>query len=220
MHINNKKRLEILLQDMAELQGLVEYFETSPDNIPRLELDLALAKMREIYDSLRKVETKPMQERDEKVSEKKEHAEVIIPEKVVVKESLSATEVVHKAPVQTIERENIAEVQVQKIVADRFSSKKNINEKLAPSKKHDDIASRMQAKPITDLEKALGINDKFVFTKELFAGNRAHFNNAIKELNMMRSYNEALAYIQENYSWDMENVVVQNLLDLLKRKYS
>lgn len=103
------------------------------------------------------------------------------------------------------------------ILAEKFQGKKKSrNEMLGGGKRH--VASKMQNKPIGDLTKAIGINDKFLFTKELFKGNAELYSKTIKQLNEFDDINDALIYIQENFQWDDRNEAANQLIDLVRRK--
>ncbi|MFP4556253.1 MAG: hypothetical protein ACLFNU_05215 [Bacteroidales bacterium] len=103
------------------------------------------------------------------------------------------------------------------ILAEKFQGKKKSrNELLGNGKK--DVASKLKNKPIGDLTKAIGINDKFLFTKELFKGNAELYSKSIKQLNEFDDINDALIYIQENFQWDDRNEAANQLIDLVRRK--
>jgi hypothetical protein len=57
-------------------------------------------------------------------------------------------------------------------IGDKFqNNEKNfVNENLGKNKENKDLTSRLQSKPITDLRASIGINEKFLFIKELFKG--------------------------------------------------
>ena len=103
------------------------------------------------------------------------------------------------------------------ILADKFKdTRKFRNESIGTAKK--DVASKMQNKAITDLTKSIGINDKFLYTKELFGGNAELYKNTIKVLNEFSDINDALIYVQENFHWDENNEAASQLLELVRRK--
>ena len=81
-----------------------------------------------------------------------------------------------------------------------------------------DIASVLKSKPISDLTKAIGINDKFLFTKELFGGNAEVYAKTIKKLNDFDNINDAIIFIQDNFSWDDGNEAADQLIELVRRK--
>lgn len=65
----------------------------------------------------------------------------------------------------------------------------------------------------------MGINDKFYFIRELFNGNAEYFREAMNVLDQAENFNEAYTYIQKTFDWDMEGETVQQLLNLIRRKF-
>ena len=110
----------------------------------------------------------------------------------------------------------------QSTVADKFKSeKKSINDLI---ERNDDksVASKLQKAPIQDLVKAIGLNDRFLLTKELFKNNAEHYNKSIKELNEMPSLDEAFNYLDDlkaNLEWDESSSSCLKIYDLIRRKY-
>lgn len=98
------------------------------------------------------------------------------------------------------------------------SAKSSLNEVISP-KGHTDLASKLQQKPVADLHKAISFNDKFRLIRALFNGNGKAYDSAIGELNKCETLDEALIYIQENYSWDASSPEVNLLVELLQRKF-
>jgi hypothetical protein len=116
--------------------------------------------------------------------------------------------------IETIENSEKAH---SEILGEKYQGKKKFrNEMLGSGKK--DMASVLQNKPIFDLTKAIGINDKFLYTKELFNGNAELYSKTIKQLNEFSDINDALIYIQDNFSWDDKNEAANQLIDLVRRK--
>lgn len=84
------------------------------------------------------------------------------------------------------------------------------------------LAARLGKSPITDLRKAIGINDKFLFINELFDGSIQQYNHAIDELDGFRSHNGAKTYLIELsvlHGWDNESDAVKKLRELIDRKF-
>ena len=77
--------------------------------------------------------------------------------------------------------------------------------------------------PVSDLRSAIGLNDKFQFANELFAGEMKEYDIALQQLNSSESAESAMNYfnsLQQLYNWDMENDTVKRLLTLVQRRYS
>lgn len=106
------------------------------------------------------------------------------------------------------------------IVADRYQSSQNfINQAIANKQTKTDLTTKLQSKPIKDLRNSIGMNEKFLFIKELFKGRPEKYNQCIDDLNQSASYQEAISYIRNNYSWEEDNDVVEKFINLVKRKH-
>ena len=106
------------------------------------------------------------------------------------------------------------------IVADRYQTSQNyINRAMADKQIKKDLTSRIQSKPISDLRNSIGLNEKFLFIKELFKGRPEKYNQCIDTLNQASTLDQALSYIRENYEWEEDDEVVEKLINLVKRKH-
>jgi len=107
------------------------------------------------------------------------------------------------------------------IVADKFQNAKTFrHEDLARKQPQNNLSARMQSKPITDLGKAIGLNDKFLFVRELFEGDKEKYHEAIQIINEMPNYEEAEEYIRQRFNWDEEKPEVNRFMDLVRRKFT
>jgi hypothetical protein len=105
------------------------------------------------------------------------------------------------------------------IVADKFSGMSNtFNEQLGNIISEDDISAVIKSRPVANLTEAIGINDKFLFIREIFNGNQSFYNEAIAKLNKVENLPDAKAVIMSYTGVDDENEAVKQLLDLVKRK--
>jgi hypothetical protein len=64
------------------------------------------------------------------------------------------------------------------------------------------------------------LGDRFLFQRELFAGNGELMQKTLDDLNALSSFDEAIEYIQENFEWDMECTAVQLFENVLKRRFN
>ena len=71
---------------------------------------------------------------------------------------------------------------------------------------------------IADLHKAIGLNDRIRFQRELFNGDAGLMNATVDFLNAVSSYSEALKYLNENFSWKDDDETVVYFKEILKRK--
>lgn len=84
-----------------------------------------------------------------------------------------------------------------------------------------DRASELRrSEPVTDLRRAIGINDKFLLIRDLFGGDGEAYEKAIGVLNDCADFDDCMIYIAENYAWNPNSDGVKLLMDLLERKFA
>ncbi|MDR3180842.1 MAG: hypothetical protein LBT61_02815 [Prevotellaceae bacterium] len=100
-------------------------------------------------------------------------------------------------------------------IVDQFKPQTSINDTRA--KPEQTITIRQ---PIRDLTKAIALNDRFLFTRELFEGNKALYTQTINKLNTMSNLEEAKKYIQSVVQhWDESSETAELLLSIVQRRY-
>ena len=106
------------------------------------------------------------------------------------------------------------------IVADKYQSSQNyINQAIAKKQTQKDLTSRIQYRSIADLRNSIGLNDKFLFIKEIFRGRPEKYNQCIDDINNSKSYEAALTLLRTKYSIDEKSEAVKKFLVLVKRKH-
>ena len=68
----------------------------------------------------------------------------------------------------------------------------------------NELSDRLANTPINDLTKAFGLNDRLLMQNELFANNKAVFDEIVKDLNNASSFNSAQGYLADfakRYNW-------------------
>lgn len=83
-----------------------------------------------------------------------------------------------------------------------------------------DVATKVVTDKSSSLRKMIGINDKFLMIRDLFAGNASAYEQTISTLESFNDLDDALIHIHENYSWNPNNEGVKLLVELLTRKLS
>ena len=81
-----------------------------------------------------------------------------------------------------------------------------------------DLASKIVAG--TDLRTQIGINDRFMFIRELFNNNETLYEQTLNELNKETDLDEALIYIGENFRWRGDSAAAQRFINMLIKKLS
>jgi hypothetical protein len=236
---------EIIIKDIQDIEKLVGNFKNY-SRIPKIELDLSLSKLRNVYDLLLM-----FREADEEIAGNKEFEfikDIPVGEKEVKAETLSPPEEVPKpehAPFPSSDKKlpeepkseftpqvenkpvpneghkiKMEEKIQEEIVAIKTQKKKEfINEKLGEQTKKDDLISRFQTGPIDKIAGSMGINDKFFFIRELFDGDANKFRLTMDILDHSSDFKAAYDYLVTNFEWDMESSNVHQLLNLIRRKF-
>ena len=72
----------------------------------------------------------------------------------------------------------------------------------------------------TDLRHSISLNDSFRFTRELFRGDSERMNKIIRELDAMKSLDEAMAYVKNEVDLDESNETALDFVELLKKRFN
>lgn len=73
--------------------------------------------------------------------------------------------------------------------------------------------------PVKDIRQAISLGDRFLFQRELFAGNGEKMQRALDELNALDTLDEALEYVREHFDWDKESTAAQLFENVLRRRF-
>lgn len=145
--------------------------------------------------------------------------EQIAKPKQQIKVEESKVPVANKVVPEVEEKHKGAEKGTTEILSDKYKdSQKLMNEQIGEHVNKVDMATKLQNRRISDLSKAIGINDKHLFTHELFDGNSEKFSQTIKALNSFDDLNKAIIYLHENFNWSNDNESATKLIDLVRRK--
>lgn len=77
----------------------------------------------------------------------------------------------------------------------------------------------VDARLIVDLQKAIGINDRFRFKNDLFKGDAQLMSDTFDFLNNVDTFEDAMSYIRSHFDWSETNDTVIYFFDLLHRRY-
>ncbi|MEA3444383.1 MAG: hypothetical protein U9R19_06605, partial [Bacteroidota bacterium] len=92
-------------------------------------------------------------------------------------------ETLRKTQVEVPEKKNIQNSNSGKIIGEQLGvDKKSLYDLISGNKGDKDIVSQFRKKPISNIHKAISLNDKIWFTKELFNGNSEQYKQAIDNL--------------------------------------
>ena len=234
MKSENIQKSIVLLNDAVSL--------LNRQQLQTIDLDLALDKIRGAYDLVLNnkeniaEELKPFVEIKKEpavVTEKKvlkqeenllhlEEKEKPVVENKVKQTSIEVTEKV-KEQVETVSKKDSKSAHPEahdKIIAETLATPQTpVYEHISRTQSKKNIANTLLTTPVTDIEKAIGVNDRFLFIRELFNGDADSYDKSIKLINQATNFNEAFVYLEQTFSWDFESELVKRLLDFLRRRY-
>ena len=113
------------------------------------------------------------------------------------------------------------------ILAEEFKEvKKTLNETLGESHQMvNDILSPEKDEagykitPINSIWDGIGINDRFLFIRELFANSSAKLENTVTALDKLATIQDAVTYLKMNFKWN-KTEASQKFLVLVKRRFT
>jgi len=98
----------------------------------------------------------------------------------------------------------------------------SLNDKLKESK--TELGDKLNESSIKDLKKAIGVNDRFLYIKELFRGDEAMYERSIKTINSFSILPEAEYWIRRELKtklgWHDSHEIVKQFDQLVRRRFS
>lgn len=205
------EKLQIRKEIAALINSIKEHSENIADDkhIPQLELELILHKIEKLYEkSIVFNYLNSLPDLKNEIDSNQNTISTTVEPKVETKTEIKQ-EIV--TPVDLFGSE--LQPSIEKPKAEKKVEKKE--EKAAPNK--------IQKQPVLDLKSAIGFNDKFQFSNELFEGNMQELEIAIQQLNTAETFESAMEYylsLQQLYNWQEGNETAKRLLDLVERRYT
>ena len=242
-----KNRIHDILADLGAIKSIVESYE-SKKTISQADYDLAVYKLKKIEEGLNALSDSgsevDMDALTNAVEEKilaklSSVVDTIIDRKITAMGNVKATEpappvpVMKEQPVSSDPKREEAPKEIKKSapkkedarilhdsIADKNKPGKSVYDVLSQGATGPDLSTKMAGQHIPNLEKAISLNEKFLFIKELFGGNAYEYSQALGKLNAVGSYEEAMSHVRSIYRWNESDPQVAYFLELLKRRYS
>ncbi|MCF6358977.1 MAG: hypothetical protein L3J54_14350 [Draconibacterium sp.] len=101
-------------------------------------------------------------------------------------------------------------------LGDSFSKEKSINDLI--DNEDSKLDHKISNRPVESIKKAIGINDRFQYIRELFEGNAEKFIDTVAELDEKTDINEAVDYLKKNFKWK-KNETSLKFVNLVKRRF-
>jgi hypothetical protein len=102
-----------------------------------------------------------------------------------------------------------------------LSSKPDVNDALFAE--DSSISNHLKKQPIADLMSAIGLNERYLYSNELFNGDIEEFRTTIKVLNEFDNGEEAMTFfnngLRDTYGWEDDNMLANALFSLVERRY-
>lgn len=108
-------------------------------------------------------------------------------------------------------------------LADKYrKEEKTLYEQISRDKPQENLASRIQQTPISELKSAIGLNDKFVFINELFDGNMKAYQETIQTLDQLSTLNDAIRHfsvVKKSFKMNEELESYRKMMGFIQRKF-
>ncbi len=244
-----KYTLEILTKDIQDIGKLVENLQNSPQG-STLELDLALSKLRNVYDILTVIRgdisvpgqlyrqspeasvppepiTEPVVETPKPKPEPKPEPVVEAPKpkpepipEPVVEAPKPKPEPIPEPVVETPKPPHETGAGKDAAIIAEKFAAESSINENLAGTREPDMDSRVIGQSIDHIGRNIGINDRFRIIRELFDGDTDGFGKLIEELDSAGSLASASEKLQEQFSTTPDHEGVVILDNLVKRKYS
>jgi hypothetical protein len=197
-----KSTIDLIIKDLKEASEIIDDLKKYP-GVPALQVELVKSKCRSACEVIALLKNM-----SEFVPAKQE----IITEKQPVVHPVTQTE--KKSETKEPEKKAPSE----SIVADKFGHVDD-HYKENPEISKKEVSKHLKSKPVTSLTEAIGINDKFLFIREIFNGNKDVYLQAISRLDKVENMQDAAAIIMSYTGENPENEAVTQLLDIVRLKF-
>lgn len=235
--MDRNKLITHILNNISELQSLTKGMESMVD-VPQFLHSLALEKV----DNLKRAFLDLSVAKDV-VEEEPKVEELVINKPKIVEDILAQTDEEHVDELQSV----LVELSEEEEACDEISADVEVEQRNKPIEQEKVVKSEPEvvSKPVQtvstdkpkssvrgfgsvrsaegrfvkDLKKALNLNDRIRYRKELFGGDNELMTKTIDRLDVCLSLNEALEYVSQ-FGWPDDNEAVVDFLSLLERRFS
>lgn len=101
-------------------------------------------------------------------------------------------------------------------------SPRTLNDELTPAQRAT-LADMHQQQKIANIKSYIGVNQRFMFIRELFGNSAEEYNRALDELEQQNTYIEAFNYLRNEYAqpnrWKMDSEEVVEFLEIIAKRF-
>ena len=102
------------------------------------------------------------------------------------------------------------------------ASPRTLNDELTSAQRAT-LADIHQQQKIANIKSYIGVNQRFMFIRELFGNNAEAYNQALDELEQQNTYIEAFNYLRNQYAqpnrWKMDSEEVVEFLEIIAKRF-
>jgi len=150
------------------------------------------------------------------IEETPEIAEEVVAKDVVEEVPSVADEAIVENEVSAVESTDVVPEKIEKkVFGEQFNKEPSLHDKLAEAAH---VTSRIKGLPITNLRSAIGLNDRFMFTRELFGNDSGKFDSTVDTIDHSSTFLEAIEHLEQNYKWTKNDISLK-FMDLVKRRF-
>ncbi len=102
------------------------------------------------------------------------------------------------------------------VIGETFQKERSLNDVAGETKSTE---SKISSGPIANLRAAIGLNDRFLFIREIFDNNTEKYNTVIENLDKLETIQQAVEYLKANLSLQ-KNETSMKFVELLKRRFT
>ena len=232
-----QNKLEKIKADLQTVINIIDGFK-SYDEIPNVDIDLLKQNILVSYEDIIRLNDKTTETKAETIAEEVEEDDLEpeievkfietvedAPEEVKEFYKQETIETKPEPVLETKEEpakeviEEIEEVVKKKTVEIDESIKSPLVTIFKDFSTSEDLASRLQFQAITDVNKAISINDKIGFIRDIFEGNNEKFTSCLNGINKAENISSVITELDNKIDWDKENPVHITFLELVYRKF-
>jgi hypothetical protein len=213
------KTVDLIIKDLNEARDIIDDLKNYP-GVPALQVELAKSKCKsaaEVISLLKNLQSDVHAEVKKTRESQKTEDGSPKPEPATRKPAAdSKTTGSYNNEITTVSKK----IQESTIIADTFDHlPDSLNKKLESMRDDAEVPDYLKVKPLTNLSQAIGVNDRFLFIRELFNGNPDSYSQAISMIDEAASLSDAKALMMSYTGDKVETEAGQQLLDLVKRKF-
>lgn len=104
----------------------------------------------------------------------------------------------------------------KQVIGEAFQKERSLNDVIAEKQNTE---TNLGNGPISSLRSAIGLNDRFLFIREIFGNNTDKYNTIIDHLDKLETIQQAVDYLKANLTLQ-KNETSMKFVDLLKRRFT